>query len=100
MGLTDGHLAWGDDIPTESEKIYYKQIANLEKENARLLEDCEAYKKAIGDTKAEIKEMLYKDDQIITDADALVMSVYNNGILDALKVIDKHTSSAKMEGEE
>lgn len=41
MGLTDGHLAWGDDIPTESEKEYRRQIDNLEKENARLknLED-------------------------------------------------------------
>lgn len=88
MGLTDGHLAWGDDIPTESEKMYYRQIANLEKENARLLKDREAYKKAIEDIRAEI-ELIKKAEY----------QIYGKGswnfVGKCLDVIDKHTSGAK-----
>ena len=86
MGLTDGHLAWGDDIPTESEKTYYRQIDNLEKENARLLEDCEAYKKAIEDIKAELKEVGYcKDEYGDIRADVLT-------VRQVIDIIDNHTS--------
>ncbi len=35
MGLTDKHLAWGDDIPSEEEKTYLRQIY-LEKGNIGL----------------------------------------------------------------
>lgn len=95
MGLTDGHLVWGDDIPTESEKTYYRQIANLEKENARLLEECEAYKKAIEDIKSEIGKNY--------DGIPYNYSDYNNGMIDALEwvldVIDERTNGEKMENE-
>lgn len=87
MGLTDGHLVWGDDIPTESEKVYYRQIAELEKENARLLKDCDAYKKAIENIKAEIKEEM--------DFCATISIYTRLGFDTALHIIDKHISGKK-----
>ncbi len=99
MGLTDGHLAWGDDIPTESEKIFYRQIAELEKENARLLKDCEVYKKAIEDIKKEIKSKKFKG--YVNDNGSVDLpdhqAHFNSGLILALEIIDKHTSGAKME---
>lgn len=39
MGLTDKHLAYGDDIPqTQAEKDYYWKIKHLEEQNNKLKE--------------------------------------------------------------
>ena len=39
MGLTDKHLAYGDDIPqTQTEKEYYWKIKHLKEENDKLKE--------------------------------------------------------------
>lgn len=90
MGLTDGHLAWGDDIPTESEKTFYRQIDNLKKENARFLKDCKAYEKMIEDIKSEINELSELDH---------IEPTYEDCKRDVLEIIDRHSSGAKMEDE-
>ena len=75
MGLTDKHLAYGDDIPqTQTEKDYYWQIKHLEEQNAKLKE---ALRK--------IKDDLY------------IMAKYSDeywyvyGIKKSIEIINKHT---------
>lgn len=51
MGLTDKHLAYGDDIPqTQAEKDYYWKTKHLEEQNNKLKEAlCEKTGKWIDD---------------------------------------------------
>jgi len=80
MGLTDKHLAYGDDIPqTQTEKDYYWTIKQLEEQNNKL-------KEAIRKIKDEI--------QNIADDIPFRMSGRDDGRIDgleeALEIIDKH----------
>ena len=47
MGLTDKHLAYGDDIPqTQTEKDYYWKIKHLEEQNNKLKEAIQKIKES------------------------------------------------------
>lgn len=73
MGLTDKHLAYGDDVPqTQTEKDYYWKIKHLEEQNNQL-------KEAIQKIKEEIREMS-------------TISLNANDVYKAevLKIIEKH----------
>ena len=88
MGLTDKHLAWGDDIPSEDEKTYYRQIDNLEKENARLLKDYKAYElgklDALNEIKEEIKNCIVHSPYFHTTSDCCHVRD------DVMQIFDKH----------
>lgn len=75
MGLTDKHLAYGDDIPqTQTEKDYYWQIKHLEEKNDKL------------------KEAIWKIKADISDSRIGKYGIPNETIKieDCLKIIDKH----------
>lgn len=79
MGLTDKHLAYGDDVPqTQTEKDYYWKIKHLEEQNNKL-------KEAIQKVKEEIK--------FIQEAEIQVYGKANwNFSGKCLDIIDKHLS--------
>lgn len=76
MGLTDKHLAYGDDVPqTQTEKDYYWKIKHLEEQNNKL-------KEAIWKIKADISDSRIGKYGIPQE---------HIKIDDALSIIDKHT---------